>query len=71
MNNMKRIQIITFQGYECDSLIESNKFLLNIDPDLVLSVTPLYNTILGGIDFTIVYYKHIEENPELLTKNEE
>ena len=50
-----KTQVKVFKNHECDTEIEVNRFLSNIDSNLIISVTPLHNTIIGGIDIVIVY----------------
>ena len=48
-----KTRVKTFQGYE-NGEEECNKFLDNIG-ELALSVTPVYNAIMGGVDLVVVY----------------
>ena len=57
-------QVKVFKNHECDTEVEVNRFLSNIDSNLIISVTPLHNTIIGGVDFVIVYQNVSEtKNP--------
>lgn len=48
-------QIITFREFEGNAIELANKFLRE-KKDKVVSITTVYNTILGGLDFIITYY---------------
>lgn len=50
------IQIKTFDDITSNLQDEVNKFLLE-KKDAIISVTPLYNTINGGIQYVVVYNK--------------
>ena len=52
---MKQLQIATFDNIMGDNQTECNEFLKTIGND-VFAVTPLYNTILGGVVYIVQYY---------------
>jgi len=50
--NMK---VKTFDNVTGDTLQNCNDFLQTIDSSLIISITPLYNTILGGVIYVVFY----------------
>jgi hypothetical protein len=51
------VQVKTFSDYDNNNLDDVNLFLKELNSDTrVISVTPLYNTILGGMMYVVVYY---------------
>jgi hypothetical protein len=49
------MKVKTFDNITADTLQECNDFLKTIDSSLIISITPLYNTILGGVIYVVVY----------------
>ena len=49
------MKVKTFDNVTGDTLQECNDFLKTIKASLIISITPLYNTILGGIIYVVVY----------------
>ncbi|QES88843.1 hypothetical protein [Rhizosphaericola mali] len=57
---MLKQQVKIFKSNECDAETEVNIFLNEICP-MASTVTPVYNGILGGIDFVVVYCVNTDE----------
>ena len=51
----EHLQVKQFADYSSDNEQIVNDFLKEIG-NRVVSVTPLYNTILGGIQYVVVYW---------------
>jgi hypothetical protein len=49
-------QVKVFDNVTSDNESDCNSFLKEITDSAVVSVTPLYNTILGGVIYVVVYY---------------
>ena len=49
------MKIKTFDNVIGDTLSECNSFLQTIKRSLIISVTPLFNTILGGVIYVVIY----------------
>jgi hypothetical protein len=49
------LEVKEFSSYSSDNITYVNDFLKEIG-DRVVSVTPLYNTILGGIKYIVVFW---------------
>lgn len=52
----EHLQVKQFAEYSSDNEQTVNKFLKEMG-SRVVSVTPLYNTILGGIQYVVVYWR--------------
>ncbi len=53
--NYGYLKVKEFSDYSTDQVPILNEFLKSIG-SRVVSVTPLYNTILGGIQYIVVYW---------------
>ena len=51
----EHMQIKEFIEYMTSNQDEVNKFLKSIGPRVV-SVTPVYNAIVGGIQYVVIYW---------------
>jgi hypothetical protein len=51
------MKVKTFDNVNGDTLQECNDFLKTIKASLIVSVSALYNTILGGVIYVVVYQK--------------
>ena len=56
---MKTIQVKTFDEAMTNNQDVCNKFLTTIPYEDVISTNSLYNTILGGVIYVVVYYTNI------------
>lgn len=54
-NNKSIMKVKEFTDYTTSQESEVNSFIEKIGIENVLSVTPLFNTILGGIQYVVVY----------------